>query len=99
MIHSDAYRGNLLRDGHRVVLADGDAVSVGPREIDLIPILQPPGSDSRKTSAGSDVVSARDDKGVALVFRESEPGGWRMGMRSISRGPTLTASPSAKTTR
>jgi aminoglycoside phosphotransferase len=40
MIHGDAYRGNLLRDGHRVVLADWDAVSSGPREIDLIPTLQ-----------------------------------------------------------
>jgi len=40
MIHGDAYRGNLLRDGHRVVLADWDAVSTGPREIDLIPTLQ-----------------------------------------------------------
>ena len=42
MIHGDAYRGNLLRDGHRVVLADWDAVSTGPREIDLIPTLQAP---------------------------------------------------------
>ena len=40
MIHGDAYRGNLLRDGHRVVLADWDAVSTGPREVDLIPTLQ-----------------------------------------------------------
>jgi hypothetical protein len=42
MIHGDAYRGNLLRDGHRAVLADWDAVSTGPREIDLIPTLQGP---------------------------------------------------------
>lgn len=35
MIHGDAWRGNLLRDGHRVVLADWDTVSTGPREIDL----------------------------------------------------------------
>jgi aminoglycoside phosphotransferase (APT) family kinase protein len=40
MIHGDAWRGNLLRDGHRVVLTDWDAVSTGPREIDLIPTLQ-----------------------------------------------------------
>jgi aminoglycoside phosphotransferase (APT) family kinase protein len=40
MIHGDAYRGNLLRDGQRIVLADWDAVSTGPREIDLIPTLQ-----------------------------------------------------------
>jgi len=40
MIHGDAYRGNLLRDGRRVVLADWDAVSTGPREVDLIPTLQ-----------------------------------------------------------
>jgi Ser/Thr protein kinase RdoA (MazF antagonist) len=39
-IHGDAYRGNLLRDGSRVVLADWDSVSHGPREIDLIPTLQ-----------------------------------------------------------
>ncbi len=40
MIHGDAWSGNLLRDGERVVLADWDAVSTGPREIDLIPTLQ-----------------------------------------------------------
>jgi aminoglycoside phosphotransferase len=40
IIHGDAYRGNLLRDGRRVVLADWDEVSTGPREIDLIPTLQ-----------------------------------------------------------
>ena len=42
MIHGDAWRGNLLRDAHRVVLADWDNVSVGPREIDLVPTLQAP---------------------------------------------------------
>lgn len=42
MIHGDAYRGNLLRDQRRVVLADWDAVSNGPREVDLIPTLQAP---------------------------------------------------------
>jgi len=42
MIHGDAYRGNLLRDGDRIVLADWDAVSTGPREVDLIPTLQAP---------------------------------------------------------
>jgi aminoglycoside phosphotransferase (APT) family kinase protein len=40
MIHGDAWRGNLLWDQARVVLADWDAVSTGPREIDLIPTLQ-----------------------------------------------------------
>jgi Ser/Thr protein kinase RdoA (MazF antagonist) len=40
MIHGDAYRGNLLRDAQQVVLADWDAVSTGPREVDLIPTLQ-----------------------------------------------------------
>jgi len=40
MIHGDAYRGNLLRDKNRTVLADWDAVSTGHREIDLIPTLQ-----------------------------------------------------------
>ena len=42
MIHGDAWWGNLLRDGDRVVLADWDNVSTGPREIDLIPTLQAP---------------------------------------------------------
>jgi len=42
MIHGDAWWGNLLRDGGRVVLADWDNVSTGPREIDLIPTLQAP---------------------------------------------------------
>jgi aminoglycoside phosphotransferase (APT) family kinase protein len=40
MIHGDAWRGNLLRDGHRVVLADWDEVGTGPKEIDLVPTLQ-----------------------------------------------------------
>jgi aminoglycoside phosphotransferase len=40
MIHGDAWRGNLLRDGNRVVLLDWDTVSTGPREIDLVPTLQ-----------------------------------------------------------
>jgi aminoglycoside phosphotransferase (APT) family kinase protein len=40
MIHGDAWRGNLLRDGQRVVLADWDTVSTGHREIDLTPTLQ-----------------------------------------------------------
>src|SRR5207249_3640849 len=42
LIHGDAWRGNLLRDGRRVVLADWDSVSTGPRETDLIPTLQAP---------------------------------------------------------
>lgn len=42
MIHGDAWRGNLLRDGKRVVLADWDTVSIGHREIDLVPTLQAP---------------------------------------------------------
>jgi Phosphotransferase enzyme family len=42
LIHGDAWRGNLLRDGHRAVLADWDTVSTGPRETDLIPTLQAP---------------------------------------------------------
>jgi hypothetical protein len=42
IIHGDAWRGNLLHDGQRVVLADWDAVSTGHREIDLIPTLQAP---------------------------------------------------------
>jgi len=42
MIHGDAWWGNLLRGGEGAVLADWDAVSTGPREIDLIPTLQAP---------------------------------------------------------
>jgi aminoglycoside phosphotransferase (APT) family kinase protein len=42
IIHGDAWRGNLLRDGQRVVLADWDGVSAGHREVDLIPTLQAP---------------------------------------------------------
>jgi len=37
---AEGLRGNLLRDGHRIILADWDAVSTGPREVDLIPTLQ-----------------------------------------------------------
>jgi hypothetical protein len=40
LIHGDAWRGNLLRGGHRAVLADWDTVSTGPRETDIIPTLQ-----------------------------------------------------------
>ena len=43
VIHGDAWRGNLLRGGNGgTVLADWDAVSIGPREIDLTPTLQAP---------------------------------------------------------
>src|SRR5260370_33302862 len=42
MILGERYRGSLLRGGQRIVLADWDAVSTGPREIDLIPTLQGP---------------------------------------------------------
>jgi aminoglycoside phosphotransferase (APT) family kinase protein len=42
VIHADAWRGNLLRAPGRVVLADWDTVSTGPRETDLIPTLQAP---------------------------------------------------------
>jgi aminoglycoside phosphotransferase len=42
LIHGDAWRGNLLWDQGRVVLCDWDAVSTGPREIDLIPTFQAP---------------------------------------------------------
>lgn len=49
MIHGDAWRGNLLRDGQRVVLADWDTVSIGHREIDLIPTLQAPRFGLRET--------------------------------------------------
>lgn len=42
MIHGDAWRGNLLRHGTRVLLADWDAVSTGPRETGLTPTLQAP---------------------------------------------------------
>ena len=44
MIHGDAWRGNLLRGRNGgAVLADWDAVSTGPREIDLTPTLLAPG--------------------------------------------------------
>jgi aminoglycoside phosphotransferase (APT) family kinase protein len=36
-IHGDAYIGNLLTDGGRVVLSDFEAAAVGPREWDLLP--------------------------------------------------------------
>ena len=49
MIHGDAWRGNLLRDGHRVVLADWDTVCTGHREIDLIPTLPAPRFGLRET--------------------------------------------------
>lgn len=39
MIHGDAWLGNVLRDGERVVLSDWDSVSWGPREMDLVPTL------------------------------------------------------------
>ncbi|MFD1323224.1 phosphotransferase family protein [Micromonospora sonneratiae] len=46
LIHSDLYVGNLLwnTDGHRnsVVLGDWDSVSIGPREVDLIPTYAEP---------------------------------------------------------
>lgn len=35
MVHGDAYPGNMLWHGDRVVLGDGDEVAIGPRELDL----------------------------------------------------------------
>jgi hypothetical protein len=35
MIHGDAYPGNLLWDGNRVLLGDWDEAATGPRELDL----------------------------------------------------------------
>jgi hypothetical protein len=52
-----AHRGKLLRDGHPVP-ADWDAVSTGPREIDLIPTLQAPRPGFRPTSATRGTVVA-----------------------------------------
>ncbi|MGQ0838118.1 aminoglycoside phosphotransferase family protein [Actinokineospora sp.] len=40
LIHGDAYPGNLLWDGTRVVLGDWDEVAIGPREIDLVNTYQ-----------------------------------------------------------
>lgn len=64
LIHGDAWRGNLLRDGHRAVLADWDTVSTGPRETDLIPTLQaarfglaPAQRDAFVTAYGHDIRS------------------------------------------
>ncbi|WP_274997566.1 phosphotransferase family protein [Promicromonospora iranensis] len=37
MVHGDGWAGNLLWDRDRVMLGDWDNVSLGPREIDLIP--------------------------------------------------------------
>jgi hypothetical protein len=48
MIHGDAYRGNLLRDGRHVVLTDWDAVSTGPRKSTSSPPSRRRGSDSPK---------------------------------------------------
>jgi aminoglycoside phosphotransferase (APT) family kinase protein len=39
-IHGDAYPGNLLWDGARVVLGDWDETSLGPRELDLVNTYQ-----------------------------------------------------------
>ena len=57
MIHGDAWRGNLLRDGKRVVLADWDTVSTGYREIDLIPTLQAPRFGLRETQCDAFVAA------------------------------------------
>lgn len=37
LIHGDSWAGNLLWDRDQVILGDWDNVSLGPREIDLIP--------------------------------------------------------------
>ncbi|RNG37370.1 phosphotransferase family protein [Streptomyces botrytidirepellens] len=39
-IHGDAYPGNTLWDGNRVVLGDWDEIAFGPREIDLANTFQ-----------------------------------------------------------
>ncbi|HEV2373031.1 MAG TPA: phosphotransferase, partial [Streptosporangiaceae bacterium] len=37
LVHGDAHAGNLLHTTGKVVLADWDSVSYGPRELDLVP--------------------------------------------------------------
>jgi aminoglycoside phosphotransferase (APT) family kinase protein len=73
MIHGDAWRGNLLRDGKRVVLADWDTVSIGHREIDLIPTLQAPRFGLREQERDAFVAAyGRDIRSwAAVLFRLS----------------------------
>ncbi len=82
LIHGDAYQGNLLRDRQRVVLADWDAVSIGPRETDLIPTLQ-------ATRFG--FPEAQRDAFVAAYGKDIRSWGGYSVLRDIREQSTLTA--------
>jgi aminoglycoside phosphotransferase (APT) family kinase protein len=55
-IHGDAYPGNTLWDGDRVILGDWDEVATGPRELDLINTHQ--GARMGRTEAERDAFTA-----------------------------------------
>jgi aminoglycoside phosphotransferase (APT) family kinase protein len=82
MIHGDAWRGNLLRDGNRVVLADWDAVSTGPREVDLVPTLQ---------AARFGLASADRDAFIAAYGHDARNWPGYPVLRGIRELATLTA--------
>jgi aminoglycoside phosphotransferase (APT) family kinase protein len=82
MIHGDAWWGNLLRDGKRVVLADWDAVSTGPREIDLVPTLQ---------AARFGLPSADRDAFIAAYGHDARNWSGYPVLRGIRELATLTA--------
>jgi hypothetical protein len=70
MIHGDAYRGNLLYDGNRAVLADWDAVSSGHRESTS---PHPPGCPVRTPRSPARRVRRRLRKGHPVLGRVPGP--------------------------
>ncbi|MFE7100440.1 phosphotransferase family protein [Streptomyces erythrochromogenes] len=85
LVHGDAHRGNLLRDGDRVLLIDYEAVALGPRSWDLLPTatavdrfgLAPSAYDEFCTLYGADV-TGRHEYRLLRTVRELGMTTWLM---------------------
>ncbi|MFF9054657.1 phosphotransferase family protein [Streptomyces erythrochromogenes] len=85
LVHGDAHRGNLLRDGDRVLLIDYEAVALGPRSWDLLPTatavdrfgLAPSAYDEFCTLYGADV-TLRHEYRLLRTVRELGMTTWLM---------------------
>ncbi|MFE7181744.1 phosphotransferase [Streptomyces erythrochromogenes] len=85
LVHGDAHRGNLLRDGDRVLLIDYEAVALGPRSWDLLPTatavdrfgLPPSEYDEFCTLYGTDV-TLRHEYRLLRTVRELGMTTWLM---------------------
>jgi aminoglycoside phosphotransferase (APT) family kinase protein len=107
LIHGDAYPGNMLRNGKRVILGDWDEVSLGPREFDLANTYQGArfgrtqaqldefsnayGYDLRRWSGLPILISLRDLHTLSSYMRRADAGSTAASMELRHRVLTLRA--------